>query len=95
VIYRRSLTHGGLTATIDALAAWTPADDPDGRRRDTAALVSCAITRARRRGCVAIDSALGATPIRSALEAEGFTPGASQLVLALRDEAAQAAGNPS
>jgi len=94
VIYRRSLTHGGLAATIDALAAWS-AEDANDRSRDTAALLACAITRARRRGCVAIDSALDSTPIRSALEAEGFTPSASQLVLALRDAAADAAGTPS
>lgn len=94
VVYRRSLTHGGLTATIDALAAWTAADAGD-RQRDAVALLSCAISRARRRGCVAIDTALHADQVHTALEAEGFTSGASQLVLSLRDGAALAAGNPS
>ena len=94
VVYRRSLAHGGLAATIDTLEAWATGDE-DVRRRDAVALLSCAISRARRRGCVAIDTALAADQIRSALEAEGFTPGASQLVLVLRDGAAAAAGNPS
>lgn len=94
VVYRRSLAHGGLTATIDALEAWS-ADGLDERRRDAAALLACAIARARRRGCVAIDGALAAEQVRTALEAEGFTPAARQLVLALRDGAATAAGNPS
>lgn len=94
VVYRRSLAHGGLTATIDALEAWTTVDAGD-RRRDAAALLTCAIARARRRGCVAIDTALPADQVRTALAAEGFTPGASQLVLELRDGAAAAAGNPS
>jgi hypothetical protein len=83
IVYRRSFAHGGLTATIDALAAWSSSGD-DERRRDEAALVACAIGRARRRGCVAIDTALPHPEIRSALAAEGFLPGAMQLVLDLR-----------
>jgi len=94
VVYRRSLAHGGLTATIDALEAWSE-DGQDQRQSDAAALLACAISRARRRGCVAIDSALAAEQVRTALDAEGFTPTARQLVLTLRDGAAAAAGNPS
>jgi hypothetical protein len=94
VLYRRSLAHGGLTATIDTVEAWT-SDGAAGRSRDAAALLSCAIGRARRRGCVAIDTALASAEIRTALEAEGFTPGAPQLVLGLRDGAAAAAEDPS
>lgn len=81
--YRRSLTYGGLTATIDALAAWAAGADED-RHRDRAALLTCAITRARRRGCVAIDAALSPAEIRTLLAAEGFSPGAAQQVLELR-----------
>lgn len=83
VVYRRSLAHGGLTATIDALATWSAAGD-GARRRDERALVACALQRARRRGCVAIDTALPQPEIRTALAAEGFQPGAPQLVLDLR-----------
>jgi GNAT superfamily N-acetyltransferase len=83
VLYRRSLAHGGLAATIDTIAAWTASSDHQ-RSDDAAALLACAIERARRRGCVAIDTALPAPELRTALEAQGFTPGATQLVLALR-----------
>jgi N-acetylglutamate synthase-like GNAT family acetyltransferase len=95
VIYRRSLAHGGLTATIDTIAAWPHEDTGERAHRDTAALLACAIARARRRGCVAIDTALQRTELRAALEAEGFIPGALQLVLDLRADAAAAARNPS
>ena len=94
VLYRRSLAHGGLTATIDALAAWTTEGDAE-RRRDEAALLACAIGRARRRGCVAIDTALPHPDIRTALAAEGFLPAAPQLVLDLRSGAAQTTRDPS
>lgn len=83
VIYRRSLAHGGLAATIDTVAAWS-AGPSEQRKHDADALVACAIERARRRGCVAIDTALPEPEVRSALEALGFTPGATQLVLGLR-----------
>jgi hypothetical protein len=83
VLYRRSLAHGGLAATIDTIAAWTSSSS-DQRRHDESALLACAIERARRRGCVAIDTALPAPELRTALEAQGFTPSATQLVLALR-----------
>ena len=94
VLYRRSLAHGGLTATIDALAAWATSGDYQ-RRRDEAALLACAIGRARRRGCVAIDTALPHPEIRSALAAEGFLPAATQLVLDLRPGDADTTRNPS
>ncbi|MEW6268281.1 MAG: hypothetical protein AB1689_03165 [Thermodesulfobacteriota bacterium] len=94
VVYRRSLAHGGLTATIDAVHAWGDAG-AEQARRDTAALVACAVARARRRGCVAIDTSLPAAEVRSALEAQGFTAGASQLVLELRDQPAAAKRDPS
>jgi hypothetical protein len=92
VLYRRSLTHGGLTATIDALAAWTGDDE---RRGDEAALLACAIGRARRRGCVAIDAALPHPDIRTALAAEGFIAAAAQLVLDLRRDDAHTTRTPS
>jgi len=99
VVYRRSLAHGGLTATIDAIGAWSEDATGDQTQRDTAALLACAISRARRRGCVAIDTALPSAGIRATLEAQGFSPGATQLVLGLRDglpdDAAAAARNPS
>lgn len=94
VVYRRSLAYGGLTATIDALAAWSASGD-DARRRDEAALLACAIGRARRRGCVAIDTALPQPDIRTALAAEGFLPTAAQLVLDLRRGDADTTRNPS
>jgi N-acetylglutamate synthase-like GNAT family acetyltransferase len=95
VIYRRSLAHGGLTATIDTIEAWPDEDTGARARGDTAALLACAIARARRRGCVAIDTALPSTELRATLEAQGFIPGATQLVLNLREDAAIAARNPS
>ncbi|HEY8515976.1 MAG TPA: hypothetical protein VIS07_10730 [Candidatus Binatia bacterium] len=94
VIYRRSLAHGGLTATIDAVHAWDEAG-AEQTRRDTEALVACAIDRARRRGCVAIDAALPAPEVRAALEAQGFTTGPSQLVLELGDRQATTTREPS
>ena len=94
VLYRRSLAHGGLTATIDALSAWTAYGDAV-RRRDEAALLACAIGRARRRGCVAIDTALPHPDIRTALAAEGFLPAAAQLVLDLRRGDAHTTRDPS
>ena len=94
VVYRRSLTHGGLTATIDALAVWGSTGD-HVRRRDEASLVACALGRARRRGCVAIDTALPDPGIRTALAAEGFLPAAAQLVLDLRSGEANTTRDPS
>lgn len=95
VIYRRSLAHGGLTATIDTVRAWSDDDGGHQARRDTEALVACAIARARRRGCVAIDTAVPADALHGALEAQGFTPHATQLLLDLRDHAGDAGRNPS
>ena len=77
-----------------ALAAWSASGD-DARRRDEAALLACAIGRARRRGCVAIDTALPQPDIRTALAAEGFLPAAAQLVLDLRRGDADTTRNPS
>jgi N-acetylglutamate synthase-like GNAT family acetyltransferase len=94
VVYRRSLTHGGLTATIDAVHAW-PDGDREQASRDTAALLATAISRARRRGCVAIDTALPCAEVRALLQSQGFTAGASQLVLELRDPTAAAKREPS
>lgn len=94
VVYRRSLAHGGLVATIDALAAWTASSDAQ-RQHDTAALLACAIGRARRRGCVAIDAAPSEPELRTALAAEGFLPGTTQLVLELRGDPAQTTRTPA
>ena len=94
VVYRRSLAHGGLTATIDALSAWGETGE-DQRRRDQAALLACALGRARRRGCVAIDASLPDPDIRTALAAEGFLPAAPQLVLDLRAGDANTTRDPS
>jgi hypothetical protein len=95
VIYRRSLAHGGLTATIDTVAAWASASDERRTHDDTALLLACAIARARRRGCVAIDSALATAELRDALEAQGFTASATQLVLDLRGDAVAVAEDAS
>lgn len=104
VAYRRSLARGGLVATIDALQALPPAagtgsraTDPDATapgepeeqsRRDAEALLELALTRARRRGCVAIDAAPPSPHLRAALEARGFVAAAVQLVHSLRAPAA-------
>ncbi len=87
VVYRRSLAHGGLTATIDTVRTLPGPEAPADMRRDVSALVACAIARAERRGCVAIDGAPTAPELRAALEEAGFVPAATQLVRPLRGAA--------
>jgi len=91
VVYRRSLAHGGLTATIDAVRALPETREGDAQtadeRADVRALVACAVARAERRGCVAIDAAPTTPDVRAALDEAGFAPGAVQLVRPLRPAA--------
>lgn len=82
VHYRRSLAHGGLLATIDAMVPLRPGDDAG--REDLSLLVDCAITRAKRRGCVGIDSSIAADDVRLALREQGFESGPEQLGRSLR-----------
>ncbi|MDG2308880.1 MAG: hypothetical protein P8R42_30220 [Candidatus Binatia bacterium] len=84
VHYRRSLAHGGLLATIDAMVALRPGDEAS--REDLGLLVDCAVTRAKRRGCVGIDSGIAAEEVRSALREHGFEAGPEQLGRPLRLE---------
>src|SRR5215831_2776478 len=69
VIYRRSLAEGGLVATVDWLA---PLGDDDDAPAAIGALVDCALSRARRRGCVAIDATPGDPRVLDAFRARGF-----------------------
>ena len=48
-------------------------------------LVECALHRARRRGCVAIDAFIEAPEVRGALQAQGFVAGPGELCLGLRE----------
>jgi len=82
--YRRSLTHGGMLATIDALMPLGAAEDT--RREDLGRLVECALTRARRRGCVAIDSCIASADARTVLSENQFDVGPTQLGRSLRSE---------
>jgi hypothetical protein len=93
VVYRRSFAHGGLTATIDAVHTLPEAPDQPRARDDTRALLACAVARAERRGCVAIDVAPATAEMQAALEADGFRPVASQLVRPLRPPATVAKGD--
>jgi hypothetical protein len=83
VLYRRSVAHGGLVATIDLLAL-LPGCPDEGAAETVRRLVECALSRARRRGCIAADSGLGEPFVVEALEAAGLQPVATQRVLSLR-----------
>lgn len=84
VHYRRSLRYGGLVATIDAM--FSLRSQPDERREDLALLAGCALTRARRRGCVEIDACIEAEDARRALQDEGFATGRQRQGRTLRPE---------
>jgi hypothetical protein len=76
VFYRRSLRQGGLVATIDALETFsTETGVDDATDRD--ALLDHALDRARRRGCVAIDTASDVEELQRALALRGFQSGAA------------------
>lgn len=88
VTYRRSLAHGGLVATIDLLRALTGEGVcEESRSALTAQLVECALFRARRRGCVAIDASAADPDSAQALERAGFAPVAAVRVCSLRSAA--------
>ncbi len=82
--YRRSLAHGGLLATIDAMLSLRSGDDATGE--DLALLADCAHTRALKRGCVGIDSSVSAPDARDTLRKNGFEVGPQQLGRSLRLE---------
>jgi len=84
VHYRRSLAHGGPLATIDAMRTIGSIDETD--REDLALLVECALTRAKRRGCVAIDSSVNGAAVRETLRENGFEPGPERLGRPLETE---------
>jgi len=83
VTYRRSLTHGGLVATIDLLRV-RPSPDSGAAEQVAGLLVGCAVERARRRGCVAIDSPVVDPSVTRALERAGMVEVAPQRLLSLR-----------
>ncbi|MFP6664301.1 MAG: hypothetical protein VCC00_08895 [Deltaproteobacteria bacterium] len=80
VLYRRSLAHGGLVATIDTLNCTS--DEPAGSTE----LLDFALARARRRGCVSVDFATADPGLEAALASRGFTSPARQWVANLRKE---------
>jgi hypothetical protein len=84
VTYRRSLAHGGLVATIDLLRVRASADS-EADRLSAATLVRCAVDRATRRGCVAVDSAIAEVAVADALEHAGLTRVAAHRLLPLRN----------
>lgn len=75
VFYRRSVRSGGLVATIDALECFA---EGEAAGRDLGVLVDHALERAARRGCVAVDAAADAEPLRRALGERGFCAGATR-----------------
>jgi N-acetylglutamate synthase-like GNAT family acetyltransferase len=81
VIYRRSLAHGGLVATIDTLACLTgePASVVESIE-----LLDFALARARRRGCVGVDFATADPNLEAELKNRGFTAPTRQWVANLR-----------
>ncbi|MDG1959973.1 MAG: hypothetical protein P8K07_15720 [Candidatus Binatia bacterium] len=83
ILYRRSLQHGGLTATIDSLNTTETGSLADEVR---AKLLALALDRARRRGCVAIDCATDDPALSSAIAATGFQPGGTHWVTSLRKD---------
>jgi hypothetical protein len=83
VTYRRSLKHGGLLATIDTLATLRSRDTTSQGHEDLHKLVECALSRARRRGCVAIDSTVSSPEALSVLHTRGFAAGPPLLLQAL------------
>lgn len=84
VHYRRSLAHGGMLATIDAMISLRQTA-LEGRE-DLALLTECALVRARRRGCVGIDSGIDPDDARRTLQDNGFTAGPAVLGRSLRGE---------
>jgi hypothetical protein len=82
VIYRRSLAEGGLVATVDWLALL---GDDAAAATHIAELVDCALSRARRRGCVAIDAAPSDPRVLDAFQARGFLVSRPQIRASLRD----------
>jgi len=83
VTYRRSLAHGGLVGTIDLLRLH-PVADPGAADETASLLAACAIDRARRRGCVALESPPVDPATARALERAGLLEVAALRVLSLR-----------
>ena len=102
IAYRRSLPHGGLVATIDdvRLLGASLAGESDGApfgtfpEQDLEQLLECAVTRAARRGCVAIDTGIADPAVVAALAGRGFAPVAAWRVRSLRTEARDADAAP-
>jgi len=88
VVYRRSLAQGGLVATIDALELLGESSAVD-RAGDAKLLAACALSRAERRGCVAVDAAITAPEAVAAIEGAGFAAVAPQRWRSLRSTAAR------
>ncbi len=84
VTYRRSFTHGGLLATVDAMMSFR--ESAERRREDLALLATNACHRAEQRGCVAIDGAVVGAEEREALRERGFAAGPEKLERSLRRE---------
>jgi hypothetical protein len=94
VFYRRSVTAGGLVATIDALATFadTPERSDAARGADADALLAHAIERARKRGCVAVRADAAAGAADAALERYGFRAEPVRVACALAPRAEGADG---
>lgn len=82
--YRRSLAHGGLLATIDAMMSLRSGDEEI--REDLSLLMDCALKRAERRNSVGIDTSLADERLRRLLRENGFETGPEQLARSLRSE---------
>jgi hypothetical protein len=78
VTYRRSLAEGGLQATIDSLHCLGPGDAEE-RQADLLRLLDCALSRAERRGCVAVVCTSDSGEVREELLRRGFAAGPPRL----------------
>lgn len=83
IVYRRSLQHGGLVATIDTLHTKLAGD---AGLEEVRALLALVLHRARRRGCVAIDGIATNPILANELQASGFDSMATQWIHDLRNE---------
>ncbi len=82
--YHRSLSRGGLIATLDTITSFRGSDGEV--RIDLELLMTYALRRADRHGCVAIDCAVAAPEVRKLLNDNGFEAGPPVLARSLRLE---------
>jgi len=84
IVYRRSLAEGGLVATVDTLRLLDDGGGDAAGPERLAELADCALARARRRGCVAIDAAPSDPRVAELLRGHGLRDGARQIRASLR-----------